>query len=696
MSRAADGRRAAAIALLLALHAALLLHQAWRDSPTFDEPFFLGGGLATWQGGHHVAPEGAALPMRLAGLAPRLAGASIAPDSAGWIFADAYPLGYEILYESGRDPQVLAFLSRLPIVLVSLLCCVLVHGIARRLFGPGPGLLALALQATSPVFLAHGHLATADVLAATTLLLATILASRCLERLTWGTLAASCAATALAFLAKMSAILLPAVVLVVVAARFLARAPTAVEIGRARLLRPGAAWLALVAAVFALHAATATFGLWAANDFRHAAVPASPPGAHPGELPRLKDGGWPAIERSGPTAPLVAFAREHRLLPETWLFGLQYTVHHAGTRRAYAEGRWSLHGWWWYFPRAFALKTPLAAIALSCLGLLALARCWREGRRAVVAPDDDAAKSMRSARSADLLALVPLIALVGVYGASAITSSLNIGIRHVLPMLPPVTILASAAWTLRGGGSIPGRAVALLAGLAVVEGLSSHPSSLAWMNVAAGPASGRWRHLADSNLDWGQGLRAAREAIEEERRPGEDAWLAYFGEADPLAEGLDVKGLPGFRDRWRVPAAELPGPGLHVVSATMLVQVSSRGFPGPWRPEFEAQWSPDPPEALRRWVEGGPDARMDLLQRPDGRTWLAAARHRDEMIGARLNAWLRVHGEPIRPIAGGALLMYRLGDAELRAALRGEPAELETDMPFPYERMTVPPLPASP
>lgn len=678
----APGRmRWTAVALLLALHAALLLHAAWRDAPTFDEPLFLAGGVASWEGAHHLFPEGSPLPQRLAGLALALDDMSVPRDSLAWRFSHPSPLGWSLLYESDLDPRRTLLLARLPVILGSILGCLLTLVVTRALLGTGPALLALVLHATSPTFLAHGHLATADSLAATTLLLASVLAASCLKRLSPGILVASCAATALAFLAKMSAILLPFVVLAIVALRWVARAPTLVAAGASRperLVRRGPGWLALVAGLLILHAASAGLALWAAHGFRYEAHPEA--GA-----PIMKEGGWETFEDAGPTAPLVSVAREYRLLPEAWLFGLQFTVAYADARRAFAEGEYSLRGWWWYFPRVVALKTPLSVLALACLGLLALARRWKAGERLTRETEAAPAEASwaRTPRGADLLALAPLISLVIVYGATAVTSNLNIGIRHVLPILAPMLVLASAAWLLRDAGARWARAVPALFLLALVEGLSSHPDHLAWMNISGGPASSRWTHLADSNLDWGQGLRAAAEAVREERRPGETVYLSYFGDALPLAEGLDATGLASFRERWRIPSAEIPGPGLHVVSATMLIQLTSRWFPGPWRPLYERQWSLEPDPRLRPWIEGGEEARIDLLAGADAQAWLESARHRDEMIAARLFAYLR-HREPLRAIAGGSMLLYRLDQDDLREAFQGDPPELETERPVPF------------
>src|SRR5207248_5064511 len=62
------------------------------------------------------------------------------------------------------------------------------------------------------------------------------------------------------------------------------------------------------------------------------------------------------------------------------------------------------------------------------------------------------------------------------------------------------------------------------------------PHYLSYFNVfAGGPAEG-YRHLVDSNLDWGQDLPSLKRRLDAlgSRRPV----LAYFGEAPPGAYGI--------------------------------------------------------------------------------------------------------------------------------------------------------------
>jgi hypothetical protein len=74
-------------------------------------------------------------------------------------------------------------------------------------------------------------------------------------------------------------------------------------------------------------------------------------------------------------------------------------------------------------------------------------------------------------------------------------------------------------------------------------------------------------HLADSNIDWGQGLLALRDWLNE-HAPGQKIRLAYFGTMFPEVVGLE----------YELPPLGLPVPGLQAVGANYLLGIP---FPAP-------------------------------------------------------------------------------------------------------------------
>jgi hypothetical protein len=157
-------------------------------------------------------------------------------------------------------------------------------------------------------------------------------------------------------------------------------------------------------------------------------------------------------------------------------------LHAQGGHSAYLLGQTSFFGWWYYFPVALAVKTPLALLALVGAGT---AVCWNRRR------------SLRH--------LLPFAFMLGVLLPS-MRGSVNIGVRHVLPIYLGFAIvgalglesLLKASESRRWSGVL---AVALSLWL-VVTGAIHHPNYLPYFNeLVPYPQD---RVICDSDYDWGQ------------------------------------------------------------------------------------------------------------------------------------------------------------------------------------------------
>jgi len=165
----------------------------------------------------------------------------------------------------------------------------------------------------------------------------------------------------------------------------------------------------------------------------------------------------------------------HLRLPAPRFFtGLQTLwAHNAAGHPSYLFGRRSPAGFWYYYPAALAVKTPLALLLLLPLAL------------------------RRAARQPLLYALAIL--------AVASLSRINIGTRHVLPIYAGLVVACAA-----GAAPLLARPVARWMILALLvwqaaSGALQHPDYLAYTNELAG--SHPENFLADSDLDWGQDMK---------------------------------------------------------------------------------------------------------------------------------------------------------------------------------------------
>lgn len=216
---------------------------------------------------------------------------------------------------------------------------------------------------------------------------------------------------------------------------------------------------------------------------------------------------------------------------------------------AFLLGERSTEGWWSYFVVAFWLKTPLLTIGLvaTAVYFIIRRRLWRQ----------------------TMVLWLPALALF----AAATTSGLNIGYRHILPLLPLLLLLAALAGSgIRRRLQHPTtrRSLRLLAPLMLLwyalGTVQHHPHYLAYFNELAGGPTQGFRYLSDSNLDWGQDLKLLADYMQ----ANPEARFSYYGAVanDPTYYGLNQ--LPLYTKSgapYQFTPAN-PQPGQYALSAT--------------------------------------------------------------------------------------------------------------------------------
>lgn len=140
-------------------------------------------------------------------------------------------------------------------------------------------------------------------------------------------------------------------------------------------------------------------------------------------------------------------------------------------------------GVWMFFPVVFFYKTPLTLLLASAAGNV---KAWMDRNRA------------------GLAGLVPLL-LAGTYLLMSMTSNINLGVRHVLPLYPLLAIGAGYGfwllWQWAPWGRVAAAVMLLCHGVAFCTG---HPEHLAYFNFLAGEHPERI--TLDSDFDWGQSM----------------------------------------------------------------------------------------------------------------------------------------------------------------------------------------------
>jgi len=520
--------------LLLLVFFALGMTQVRYASITFDEGPHLAVGYTTLRTRDlrlqpiHIHPPLAnvlaALPLLLQ---------SDLPDPTtinGWEIASLSAITDAVVWQYPH-PARIATAGRVPILLLSTLLGALVFRWARDMGGWPAASLALALFALDPNLIAHGSLITTDA-AAVTLSVATLyalyrwLVSPAQPADSWPRLrrfVLTGVLLGLAQLAKVSTLsLFPVVGLIL-----LAQAWTHRRLPQALVLSVGQ---------FLILVAIAGVVIWAGYGF---------------ELSTVE--GVPFRVPAGTQFTIYRSLDEH------------YALGHP----TFALGRVSNEGWWWYFPVAFLIKTPLPVLLLLTGSIVAGVELMAQRSAA------PAWSWLSSLPVALTLGLFPVI-----YAAASLFSSVNIGYRHLLPLLPFLYIGAAQILTRlparRGATGQIRRAIGtLLMAWLTLGTVRTLPTPLTYFNELAGGPSGGYRYLVDSNLDWGQNLweLASWMAANGE----EHIRYAHYSPANPEVYGIDADFLPpdpravAFTP-WR------PEPGLYAIGATVLQ--------GPYAPDI--------------------------------------------------------------------------------------------------------------
>lgn len=358
---------------------------------------------------------------------------------------------------------------------------------ARKMFGVEAALIAASLLVFDPSMLAHGALVTTDMAATFGFLAAVLALYFYLESRVGFYLIITGVATGIALAVKHSSVLLaPALLaLAILDPVFVSSA----EKSRARRILENLAAVVIVGLI-------AVAVLWMTYGVRYAA---RPNGAETWANESVADSNSMLATRITP-----ALERAH-LLPEAYLKGFQDILVDPEVipRPAFLLGRVYRGGRWFYFPVAALIKFS-AMVLIFALAACFSWRFWKKNRREL------------------LFLIVP----PAIFLAASCASDINMGIRHILPVLPFLILFgASGTWVLlsRYKNGLAVCAVAVF--LHAASSLHAFPNYIAYSNEFWGGPSNTYRYLADSNVDWGQSMKEAKAYLD--RAQPKSCWMIH-------------------------------------------------------------------------------------------------------------------------------------------------------------------------
>lgn len=513
-------------------------------------------------------PEHPPLIKDLSGLPLLFLDTNFPVDDAQWtegVNAQWY-LGNTYLHTN--NAQRITFWSRFPIVLIGALLGFFIYRWTRELAGTAAGLIALTLYAFDPNILGHSHYVTTDIGIAAFIFMSFYYFVRFLKNPSWKNTLLAGVFLGLAELAKFSAVLLFPIFAVLLVVYALAKKKP--EDDRRSYLRYAFAKLFEYIYKYTAAIAVCFVLIWALYVYNTINMP--PEKLHDIANYVFSDNGAGKYAKD-----FVIYTSNIPLLKplsEYFLGVFMVFIRVSGGNTYYFLGSVSNHASPAYFPVVFLIKETLPFMLLMVAALFAtsaqtlrhvsqrqgglLNRIWQT--------------TLNYLRTS--VAQYSMLFFVAIYIYISVTGNLNIGFRHLFPILPFLYVLTAKklvetarAMRRESMHHVYNAILAIFLIWVVVEPVLSYPSYISYFNQAVGGPSNGYKYVTDSNTDWGQDLKRLHE------------WFLAYNEANPTQpiDKIRVDYFGGsnpayyFKDKYISWHADLdPEAGWYAISAGFL------------------------------------------------------------------------------------------------------------------------------
>ncbi len=426
--------------------------------------------------------------------------------------------GWNFIYHYGNDADEILLYSRLPLLLLGIVLGYCIYRFCLRRYGPPTALLALTFYAFSPNILAHNHFVTTDLGIAAFVFFAVWSFLEWLKRpASKKYLAIATVFFALAQVAKFSAIMLVPFFVLLIFIKLIITSKSAITrkliishvVGLTVIFGAG---LLLVWLFYIPHTINMPASLQ--DKLIVESLPSGYNNLYGTYLAQINDN--PVFK------PLVQY-----------VLGVLMVINRVQSGNiTYLMGEVTNQSFAWYFPISFVLKTPLPMLILLFGAIVA-------GVVSYLRKSPLKVWSNFKGYARDHFSELTSILFVIYYSYISITGNLNLGIRHLFPMMPFVFILvAKKALDLyhkpkrKSYKRAAGAAIAFLTAWYVVVAFAQFPSYIPYMSEPFGGSSKAAQYLSDSNVDWGQDAKRLVEYVN--NNPAIDKIAVdYFGGTDP-------------------------------------------------------------------------------------------------------------------------------------------------------------------
>ncbi|NTW13706.1 MAG: glycosyltransferase family 39 protein [Candidatus Moranbacteria bacterium] len=543
------------VTLMLMGYFFLSLSLAWQESTTFDEKAHTPAAYSYVRfGDMRINPEHPPLLKDLAGIPLQFMSLSFPTDSTEWRSGinEQWTIGDRFLSGSGNDGEWVMFWARFPIILVALLLGFLIYRFTKELAGTVAGLFALLMYVADPNVIAHGHYVTTDLGIAAAIFLALIFFLRFLRTPDPKNTFLFGIFLGIAQLTKFSAVLLfPYIALVILIYALTRPKPDKIHTSRfAFSMKQLFSYILLYIAAIII-CFIVVWALYFLNTINEPGTKIAENAQFVFSQDNL------AAQFAASTVTTLSGSIFGKPFAQYLLGVFMVFARVAGGNTHYFLGEVTNQASPWYFPVVFMTKETIPFLFL--LFSTATYTLFRIGRSFT----ETSTRKWHALIAHSFQTHISQYAMFGFaafYAIISITGNLNIGFRHLFPILPFLYVLIAKVvfdFMRRKGfqGEHASRAALLLISLWIFFiPVLTYPSYLSYFNEASGSHKNGYQIVTDSNYDWGQDLKRLRDFTDEFntcKSPTADRYtcskfdnisqypkidkirMAYFGGADP-------------------------------------------------------------------------------------------------------------------------------------------------------------------
>lgn len=463
-----------------------------------------------------------------------------------WQEGNEWAYAHDFVYHNRLPADVILFLGRMPVMLLSLLIAYFVYKWAKELFGPYAGLFALLLFAFSPNILAHSRYVTTDLGATLVILISIYYFGKYLENPKTKNLVIASIIFAIAQVTKFSALILLPCLIILYFIKWWQTKNQSKFFSFKNFLK-----------TFIIIILVTSIIIFIFYGFE-IKKPLDDPDViklYEKREEVIKSRKWVGrgflaenilkiTDRDKKSGQIIYQVAKKVPIPTySYLKGFtQLAIHNYFGHRAYLLGHYSEIGFWYYFPITFLFKNTLAVLILIILLILffVINTYFSLKNKGFIT-------YLKSRPFHYYLLLTPVL----IYFIWSLFVHINIGHRHLLPIYPFIFILFGYLIKInfKRFNYIYKLILLLMLIFHIISSLSIYPHFLAYFNeMAGGPAQGP-KYLVDSNIDWGQDLKNLEKYIKTNKI--DSLCLSYFGNAEISyylkMDVSKIKNMPKFK-----------------------------------------------------------------------------------------------------------------------------------------------------